>query len=68
MSKATLIQELRDQIEEAHVQAALAADAGEEVAEYEWRQEARALAGQLELETIERPFDAYADMYGDYDF
>jgi len=67
-TKAELIADLQNQIEEAHRQADLAREAGEENHEYQWRQEATALVGQLEIERIDRPFTAYEEMYGDYPF
>lgn len=68
MSNAARLMELEDQIATAHNQAAMAADAGEECAAYEWRQEASALAQELMEARIVRPFDNYADLYGDYDY
>lgn len=65
-SSAQRLMELQDQLSEAHRQAALAADGGMEAEAYEWRQEARALAQQLESERIERPFNSYENEYGDY--
>lgn len=67
-NSATHQMELEDQISEAHRQAALAADAGEDCTAYEWRQEASALAQELVEARIVRPFDNYADLYGDYDY
>ena len=43
-----------------------AMEAKEENAAYEWKQEIGALAKELEEATIERPFTAYEDEYGDY--
>lgn len=60
------IEELEAALSHAHEQAAIEQEAGDEYEAYAWRQEARAIAQQLDSERIERPFTAYENEYGDY--
>lgn len=60
------IADLKAELAEAHRQAALAQEAGQELEAYEWRQEATYLAKELVELTIERPFTEYENEYGDY--
>lgn len=59
-------EEINEDLARARREYIFAMEAKEENAAYEWKQEIGALAKELEEATIERPFTAYEDEYGDY--
>ena len=66
MSKATEIAEIEVELVKARAELFKAQDAGNEDAEYEWKQEVSALAKELVAVRIDRPFTNYENEYGDY--
>lgn len=61
-------EELEGMLNRAHAEVQAAEEAGNELAAYEWRQEAASLAKELTEERIDRPFTEYENLYGDYPF
>lgn len=59
-------EEIQTELATARREYIFAMEAKEEDRAYEWKQEIGALAKELEEATIERPFTAYEDEYGDY--
>jgi hypothetical protein len=59
-------EELEGMLNRAHAEAEVAEALGNDLAAYEWRQEAASLAKELTEERIDRPFTNYEDLYGDY--
>ena len=60
------VKELRQQLANARQELFKAQDAGNEDAAYEWQQEVSMLAKEVTEASIERPFTAYENEYGDY--
>lgn len=59
-------EEIQEELNRARREYIFAMEAKEENAAYEWKQEIGALVKELEEVSIERPFTAYEDEYGDY--
>lgn len=59
-------EDIQSDLNRARREYIFALEAKEETAAYEWKQEISALAQELEEATIERPFTAHEDEYGDY--
>jgi hypothetical protein len=59
-------EEIQSDLNRARREFIFAKEAKEENAAYEWKQEISALAKELEEASIERPFTAYEEEYGDY--
>lgn len=66
MSKQQRIEDISNELAAARNELFKAQDAENEDAIYEWSQEVSALAKELDLARIDRPFTAYEDTYGDY--
>lgn len=60
------LEELREELVNARRELTKAQEAGNEDAAYEWQQEVTQLAKEVTEASIERPFTAYEDQYGDY--
>lgn len=60
------LEELQSELINARLELNKAIDAGNEDAEYEWKQEVSQLAKELVEARIERPFNEYENEYGDY--
>jgi hypothetical protein len=58
--------EIQEELNRARREYIFALEAGEDNAAYEWKQEISMLAKELVEASIDRPFTAYEDTYGDY--
>jgi hypothetical protein len=59
-------EDIQTELGKARREYIFALEAKEEDIAYEWKQEIGVLAKELEEATIERPFTAYEEEYGDY--
>ncbi len=60
------VEDIKSELGKAHREYIFALEANEDDRAYEWKQEIGFLAKELEETTIERPFSAYENEYGDY--